>query len=360
MNPQTPLPPAVSRRDFLKTGAAATSAALLTGAPFIRAEDKAGTGPVIVGEGEHRYECIHGWGQLPDHIKWGNTHDVTIDEAGLIYIKHQTLGKGPMDSIVVFDPDGKFVRSFGDEYSGGGHGMDIRKEGNQEFLYLSSTKQQLVTKTTLKGEIVWATGTPWESGVYDDKKKFVPTNVAFHPTDEGFYIADGYGSSYVHQYDKHGKWLRVMGGAGKEHGQFQTPHGLWVDTRPGKDPTLLICDRANARLEYYSLDEKYLSTVGDVSFPANLDIRGDVLLCPDLHARVTLFDKDNKVITHLGYDADWTKAVLADGMKLRNQPERFQAGRFVHPHDACFDKAGNIFVVEWVPTGRVTKLKPLA
>ncbi len=50
-------------------------------------------------------------------------------------------------------------------------------------------KQQLVTKTTLKGEIVWATGTPWESGVYDDKKKFVPTNVAFHPTDEGFYIA---------------------------------------------------------------------------------------------------------------------------------------------------------------------------
>ncbi len=82
MNPQAPLPPAVSRRDFLKTGAAATSAALLTGAPFIRAEDKAGTGPVIVGEGEHRYECIHGWGQLPDHIKWGNTHDVTIDEAG--------------------------------------------------------------------------------------------------------------------------------------------------------------------------------------------------------------------------------------------------------------------------------------
>ncbi len=76
-------------------------------------------------------------------------------------------------------------------------------------------------------------------------------------------------------------------------------------------------------------------------FPAGLDIppKANVLLCPDLHARVTLFDKDNKVITHLGYDADWTKAVLADGMKLRNQPERFQAGRFVHPHDACFDRA---------------------
>ncbi len=99
-----------------------------------------------------------------------------------------------------------------------------------------------------------------------------------------------------------------------------------------------------------------------MSFPANLDIRGDILLCPDLHARVTLFDKDNKVLTHLGYDADWTKEVLADGMKLRNQPERFQAGRFVHPHDAqALTRHGNIFVVEWVPTGRrVTKLKPLA
>jgi len=28
------------------------------------------------------------------------------------------------------------------------------------------------------------------------------------------------------------------------------------------------------------------------------------------------------------------------------------AGKFVHPHDACFDKDGNIYVVEWVSTGR--------
>lgn len=34
-----------------------------------------------------------------------------------------------------------------------------------------------------------------------------------------------------------------------------------------------------------------------------------------------------------------------------------QPGRFVHPHDACFDADGNIFVAEWVATGRVTKLQ---
>jgi hypothetical protein len=96
--------------------------------------------------------------------------------------------------------------------------------------------------------------------------------------------------------------------------------------------------------------------VNEVSFPAHFDIRGDVLLVPDLHARVSLFDKDNKVIAHLGYDEAWTKEVLAENMKMRREPQRWQPGRFIHPHDACFDRDGNIFVVEWVPTGRVTKL----
>jgi hypothetical protein len=74
---------------------------------------------------------------------------------------------------------------------------------------------------------------------------------------------------------------------------------------------------------------------------------------------VTLMDKNDQVIIHLGYDPEWTKQVL-DGFKMRTQPDRWLPGRFIHPHDACFDKDGNIFVVEWVPTGRVTKLRLLA
>jgi hypothetical protein len=93
-----------------------------------------------------------------------------------------------------------------------------------------------------------------------------------------------------------------------------------------------------------------------VSFPAHFDIQDDVLLVPDLHARVTLFDKDNKVLAHLGYDPDWTKQVL-DGFKIRAQPDRWPAGKFIHPHDACFDKDGNIFVTEWVATGRASFLR---
>jgi len=81
------------------------------------------------------------------------------------------------------------------------------------------------------------------------------------------------------------------------------------------------------------------------------------LLVPDLHARVTIMDRDNRVITHLGYDPAWTEQVLADKFRMRGQPAEWQPGRFIHPHDACYDQDGNIFVVEWVPTGRVTKLR---
>ena len=142
-------------------------------------------------------------------------------------------------------------------------------------------------------------------------------------------------------------------------GQFQTPHGIWLDNRPGHEPALVVADRANARLQYFSLDgnpqaDKMIN--GMVSFPAHFDTRGKELLVPDLHARVTILDKDNKLITHLGYDADWTKQAL-QGFQMRLHPERWEAGRFVHPHDACFDKSGNIFVVEWVMAGRVSFLR---
>ena len=59
---------------------------------------------------------------------------------------------------------------------------------------------------------------------------------------------------------------------------------------------------------------------------------------------------------HLGDDAAWRKTVL-DGFKVRRDPKQWAAGKFIHPHDACFDPAGNIYVVEWVEGGRITFLK---
>lgn len=143
-------PDRTSRRSFLKATGAATLGSSLVPA-ILNASDKAGTKLPVIGEGPYRYEAIHGWGQVPAHIQWGETHGVAIDESGLVYIKHRSTTKEPMDAIVVFDPDGKFVRSFGKQYHGGGHGIDLRKEDGEQFLYLSDIKNGIVAKTSLKG-----------------------------------------------------------------------------------------------------------------------------------------------------------------------------------------------------------------
>lgn len=333
----------------LAAAAVAGSAPLVLGAAR-----KADPASPIIGAGEHQYECHHGWGTPPASVHWFNTHGVAVDSSGLVYVKHQGAGGEPMDTIVVFDPDGKAVRSFGKEYHGGGHGIDIRKEGSDEFLYLCDIENRQVVKSTVTGERIWKLSFPAEAGVYEKVEQFRPTNVAFGP-DGGFYVGDGYGSHYIHQYGPDAKWIRTWGGEGDAPGKMRTPHGLMVDQRPGREPSLVVADRANARLQYFSLDGKHLGFVSDVLFPAHFDIRGDVLLVPDLHARVSLFGVDNKPIVHLGDDAAWIAEVK--NMKIRDNPSQWQPGKFVHPHDACFDAEGNIFVVEWVTAGRVTKLK---
>ena len=352
--PKNPNPVTSTRRTFIKAASAAALAAPV--APTIlAAADKSGSKKPLVGTGAFKYEVTHYFGELPDHVQWGETHGVCVDREGLIYVKHRSHAATPVDAIVVFDAQGKFVRSFGKRFHHGGHGIDVRLEGKEEFLYLSDVTNRVTEKTNLKGETVWRKTYPKEPGVYKSARQYSPTNICFSP-DGGFYICDGYGSHYIHQYDKDANWVRTWGGAGTAPGKMKTPHGMWLDDRPGRQPSIVVADRANARLQYFSLDGKHLGFVGNMSFPADCDIRGEVLLVPDLHARITLLDKDNKVITHLGYDAAWTKKVL-DGFKVRRNRKAWPDGRFVHPHDACFDKTGNIYVAEWVLTGRVSFLR---
>lgn len=343
----------MNRREFLAAAAVASTGPVLLGVTK-KAEDK---NPVIGAEG-HKYECVHNWGELPADYSWQTTHNVALDAAGNVYITHQGVGK-KMDTVLVFDPKGKFVRSFGKDWHGGGHGIEIRKEGSEEFIYLSNTwtPAKKLVKTTLKGEEVWSKGRPECKEYENPKANYNPTNICWLP-DGGFNVGDGYGSNYMLNYDKDGKLTKVFGGGGTEKGKLRTPHGQWLDDRDPKNPVLVVCDRANARLQRFKLDGTVIDATESnkvVLFPAHAKTRGDVLLVPDLHARVSLFDKENKPIVHLGDDAEWRKKVL--GGPIRTQPKEWVAGKFVHPHDAAFDKDGNIFVAEWVSTGRVTLLR---
>ncbi len=95
--------------------------------------------------------------------------------------------------------------------------MQLRNEGNQEFLYLATTSQHKVVKTTLDGEQVFVLNYPKDAKnshgklYYEKEERYNPTNIAFAPNGD-FYVADGYGLSYVHRYGIQGEYISTFGG----------------------------------------------------------------------------------------------------------------------------------------------------
>ncbi|MBI4559942.1 MAG: hypothetical protein HY706_20315 [Candidatus Hydrogenedentes bacterium] len=338
----------VARRILLK--AAGIGALAMTSPRVIFGVEKKESNSMVLGSGEHSYELVEGWGKLPDRIRYGYTHGVCEDSQGRILIHNQSP-----DAVIIFDAAGKFIKSWGKEFKDGAHGMQLSRENGVEYLYLADYVRHIVVKTTLDAEMVWTLGYPQESGVYQNPDQYKPTNVAIAPNGD-FYVADGYGLSYIHQYNAKAEYLRTWGGAGTEPGKMRCPHGIWIDTR-GPQPLVVVADRANVRLQYFTLDGQHVSFVTDeLRHPCHFDQREQDLLIPDLHGRVTIFDKDNKLIAHLGDNPGVEKQ---QGYPNLPHDQRFP-GKFISPHAAIWDRSGNIYVVEWINDGRVTKLRRVA
>ncbi len=343
----------LSRRSVLGLMGTGLAAPLILGAT-----DKSGSKKPVLGEGDHTYEVTHDWGELPADIQYGNTHGVCEDSQGHIYI-HHTVGAASekADTMVVFDRDGRFVKSWGSQFKGGAHGLTIRREGTYEFLYLCDIQRGLVIKATLDGEEVFALGYPKEAEPYskpgpDGKPlKYSPTNLAIAPNGD-MYVGDGYGSSYINQYNSAGRYLGTFGGPGTAAGQLLCPHGVIVDTR-GPAPLLVVADRTNKRVQRFTLAGEHVDFLYGTLAPCNFNVykNGDMVV-PDLFARVTIMNRNNEIVCNLGDDS------TSDYMKTRKlSRDHFTPGKFVCPHGACFDHAGNIYVVEWVEVGRVSKLQ---
>jgi hypothetical protein len=364
-----------SRRSFIKTAAAGS--AMVIAAPAI-ATAKKSDGQVITGTGDYQYEVHDQWPQLPSKFTWQTTHDVAFDSEGLLYVIHEgRLDQSDHPSIFVFDAQGKYVRSFGSQFQGGGHGLEIRQEDGQDFLYVCAYQQQRsLAKLDTKGEQLWRKGAPMQCGVYaegEDKyprakkdnpwgrNRFCPTNFAFLPNGD-FFLVDGYGAYRIHRYDRDGNWLSMFGEplskpGDRADGKFRLPHGIWIDHR-GEEPLVVVADREFDRLQWFTIDGEHRRTQDGFLWPANLDVYEDLLLVPELFARVTLLNKNNEVVARLGVDTDRVVQDKKDtgGYSIRSDESKWQPGKFIHPHDACFDKEGNIFVAEWVQSGRITNL----
>lgn len=132
---------------------------------------------------------------------------------------------------------------------------------------------------------------------------------------------------------------------------MNNPHGNMVDMRDPSKPTLLVADRGNARIVRYTLDDKPIEVIPGTLQPCHFHERNGMIVIPDLSARVTLMDKENKMVAHL------CEGLTGNPPRTTEDRSKFVSNQFVNPHGACFDHQGNIFVVEWVEIGRITKLR---
>jgi hypothetical protein len=305
------------------------------------------TEPVRMGCGLMTFDTVPGWGLLPDgKSAIGPCHgSVVIDKAGNIYT---SANKG----VVVFAPDGRVVKSYlGEKYSNI-HDMKILEEADAEFIYgARNVNAEGIKFYAHTGEIVLTLRFPEESGLKLDK--FNPTAITVAPNADIF-LADGYASDHIFKYDKNGKYLKHFGSKGNDLKQFNTAHGMTLDTRYDP-PRLLICDRNHepkGRLLHYDLEGNFIAeVVTGLGMPTSACVQGDYVSVPDLHGRLVILDKSNTIIAVLGHNSDPSKRV-----NFNVPQEQWIEGIFSGTHGSYWDKDGNLYVQDWNVAGRIMKL----
>jgi len=340
----------MNRRRFMQTGASLAAIAFtphahahhhVNEAPFetANAQPPLPDHPIKSGRGDFRYEYVPAKLALPPEVKMRNGHGLCRDTQGNIYftfepekVEEQTR------SLVRFAPDGTGPVLLGSDNAlahGVPHGLniDVDKDGNAVLYHANN--DATVHKTTLDGRILWTQKWGAQMGNYK------PTDAVAPPGGDRVLIADGYGSSMIHALkSSDGIYAgKSWGGLGSAHGELNCPHGITFDTRR---KLLLTADRGNKRLEYFTPNGLYHSTIEakEITAPCNADIWGEYVLVPDLDGPLIILDKDNQVVS-----------VVEVGKLLGDYG-------FRHPHDAIWLANGDIAVCTWNP-GRLGYWKRL-
>ena len=303
--------------------------------------------PVRMGCGLMTFDTVPGWGLGPDGKSViGPCHGgVAVDQEGNIYTSAHA-------GVFVFSPEGRVVRSFlGDKYSDM-HDMKIREEAGGEFIYgARNNNAEGIKFHAQTGEIALKLPFPEASGL--KLKKFSPTAITVAP-DGDIFLSDGYASDHIFKFDGAGKYLMHFGTKGNGLREFNTAHGMTLDTRYSP-PRLLICDRNHepkGRLLHYGLDGEFIGeVVTGLGMPTSAAVRGDHVSVPDLHGRLVILDKSNTIVAVLGNNPD-----PATGRNYNVPQDRWIEGIFSGTHGSSWDREGNLYVQDWNVAGRIMKL----
>jgi len=287
-----------------------------------------------LGSGKFKYEVISDWAKLPDGWSFRDVAAVAVDHKDRVYVFNR--GEHPM---MVFDRDGKFLRSWGEGVFNRAHGLHI---GPDESLYCTDDGDHSVRKCTLEGKVLLTIGIPGKPSPYMSGEPFHRcTHTALSPRGD-IYISDGYGNSRVHKYSPDGKLLKSWGEAGTGPGEFNIPHNVCCDP----DGWVYVADRENHRVQVFDGEGRYetewhnlhrpcgmcmeakkepLCYIGEIgpTMPVNREV-------PNLGPRISIVDNEGNLVSrfgaaHAGYD----------------RPDQFVA-----PHGMAVDSHGDIYVGE--------------
>jgi hypothetical protein len=289
---------------------------------------------------------------VPDFIKpqkgretIGSGHgEIAVDSAGLIYVSVQEPGAG----LQVYGKDGVYVKTL--PLSASMHGFVIRKAEDGEFIYAALVgPEQKVVKLKLSGEMVMEIPTK----EFPENKRG-PKGLALTGCDVdgagNIYVVDGYGLSHIFVFSKEGKFKSVFGGAAEPY-KFANTHKIFIDKRFSPE-RLVALDRGNNRMVHLDLDGKILGVMASEGLrrPSSASFHKDLMCVAEIAGRVSLWDKENKLVGELGANTNNTNTP-------KIAPVDWKVGVVTSPHGITFDNEGNVLETEWNQWGRVLMWK---
>jgi DNA-binding beta-propeller fold protein YncE len=261
--------------------------------------------------GSGKWEVLPAWGQLPAGSTWGAASQVSTTPEGQIVVFRRMV-----PSFLVFNPDGTFVKSWGDAPYRLAHGIRIDKDG---FIWVTDNTDNFIQKFSPDGKLLMTVGRKGMAGDNASQDAFDgPADVFVAPNGD-FYVADGYRNSRVVQFSKEGKFIRIIGGTkGSEPGQFNLTHAVVLDSK-GR---LIVADAENSRIQVFDSSGKFLEQWTDfIAKP-----RGSLYITAD----------DTLYVSHVDAEAI---SVMKNGKVV--DIIRGVGGR---PHGMTLDRDGNIYV----------------
>jgi hypothetical protein len=276
----------------------------------------------------------------PGQEKLGNSHgEIACDSAGNFYISVQDNKEGGM---LVYGPDGKFLKVL--KLPSSLHGFVIRKDEGKEYIFATVLAENRFIKCALDGTVVMEIP---KTSFPEDKGRLNLTNCDIAGNGD-IYIVDGYGKSWIFVFDRAGKFKKVFGGP-VEPWNFKNTHKIFIDRRFSPE-RIVALDRGNNRMLHLDLDGNIIGTIADKELrnPSSASFHGDLMCVAEIAGRVSVWNKDNKMVAELGVSPKLTNTPKIG-------PQDWQQGTVTSPHGITFDNDGNILETEWNQWGRVLR-----